>query len=63
MILVKDIVGEDPLIEIETEDIDGYRTTEELIEWLKKEELPVYHDNYFVKKAEIILDKLLKKSH
>ena len=61
-ILVKDIVGEDPLIEIETEDIDGYRTTEELIEWLKKEELPVYHDNYFVKKAEIILDKLLNRN-
>ena len=62
-ILVKDIIGEEPLIEIETEEKDGFRSIDDLVNWVKKEKLPVYLDNVFVKKAEIILDKILKKNH
>jgi len=61
-ILVKDIVGEDPLIEIETTDDEEFDSVEKLVNWIKKEGLPVYLDNFFVKKAEIILDKLLNRN-
>ena len=39
------------------------RTVEELVKKVKEEKLPVEMDNYFVKKAEIILDKVLGKNH
>lgn len=62
-VLVKEVEEQDDLIEIETREIDGIRTIEELIKKLKEENLPVELDNYFVKKAEIILDKVLGKNH
>lgn len=62
-ILVKDVEGQDDLIEIEASDKEGLRTVEELVKKVKEEKLPVEMDNYFVKKAEIILDKVLGKNH
>ena len=62
-ILVKDVIGENPLIEIATTADERFNSVEKLIAWVKEEHLPVYLDNFFVKKAEIILDKVLKRNH
>lgn len=61
-IALKEIEGEDTLIEIETERIAGYETIEDLIKWVKEEKFPLDYNNFFVKKAEIALDKVLKKN-
>jgi len=58
---IKDIENGDNLIEIETEDKDGFRTIEELKETINKLNIPIEKDNYFVKKAEIELRKILKR--
>jgi len=58
---VKDIKDGDNLIEIETEENDEIDTIEKLIQKVNKMEIPVYTDNYFVKKAEIELEKILRK--
>lgn len=56
---IKDIKNGDKLIEIETDkELD---TVEKLIEKVKQIEIPIYTDNYFVKKAEIELEKILNK--
>ena len=58
---IKDINSGDKLIEIETEENKDLDTIEKLIEKINEIEIPIYTDNYFVKKAEIELDKVLKR--
>lgn len=57
---IKDIENGDNLIEIETEDDKEFDTIEKLIQKVNEIEIPIYTDNYFVKKAEIELEKVLK---
>lgn len=54
-------VSDYTLIEIEEKDSIGLRTTNEIIDTLKKLSLPIEENNYFVKKAEIELDKIINK--
>jgi len=59
---IKDIENGDNLIEIET--IEGnseFNTIEKLKSQVEKLHIPVETDNYFVKKAEIELNKVLKR--
>ncbi|MBQ2938456.1 MAG: hypothetical protein IJE05_06255 [Clostridia bacterium] len=58
---IKDIKDGDNLIEIETEEKEGIDTIEKLIQKVNEIEIPIYTDNYFVKKAEIELDKVLNR--
>ena len=58
---IKDIKNGDNLIEIETEENKELDTIEKLIKKVNKLEIPIYTDNYFVKKAEVELDKILNK--
>ena len=56
---IKNINNGDKLIEIEeTEELN---TIEKLIQKVNEIGIPIYTDNYFVKKAEIELDKILNK--
>ena len=56
---IKDIENGDNLIEIEeNNELD---TIEKLIQKINEIEIPIYTDDYFVKKAEIELDKILTK--
>ena len=59
---IKDIVNGDNLIEIETKDIEGFRTIEELKQTINTLDIPIEKDNYFVKKAEIELSKILNSN-
>lgn len=59
---IKDIKNGDNLIEIETEETKDLDSTEKLIQKVNEIEIPIYTDNYFVKKAEIELEKKLEKS-
>ena len=56
-IAVKDILGGEKLIEIETN--EKYTTIEKVKEKLQELALPVDTSNYFVKKAEVELEKKL----
>ena len=56
-IAVKDIKDGDNLIEIETTDNEELDTIEKLIKKVNELEIPIYTDNYFVKKAEVELEK------
>ena len=58
-IAVKDIKNGDKLIEIETTDNDELNTIEKLIKKVNELEIPIYTDNYFVKKAEVELEKII----
>ena len=58
---IKNIRNGDKLFEVETLDQEGFETTEKLIERVKELELPIYTDNFFVKKAEVELSKVLDK--
>lgn len=59
---IKDIVEGDKLIEIETvNNNQELNTVEKLKQKLKELQLPIYDDDYFVKKAEIELKKVLRK--
>lgn len=60
-IAIKDINNGDNLIEIETTEDKDLDTIEKLIKRINKIEIPIYTDNYFVKKAEVELDKILKR--
>ena len=60
---IKDISNGDNLIEIETLDRDGFRTIEELKEKIIILDIPIETNNYFVKKAEIELDKILNRKN
>ena len=57
---VKDIRDGDNLFESETSDKEEYNTIEKLIKKINELELPIYTDNYFVKKAEVELEKIMK---
>ena len=58
-IAVKDIKNGDKLIEIETTDNEELDTIEKLIKKVNELEMPIYTDNYFVKKAEVELEKII----
>lgn len=58
-IAVKDIKNGDNLIEIETTDNEELDTIEKLIKKVNELEIPIYTDNYFVKKAEVELEKII----
>lgn len=58
-IAVKDIKDGDNLIEIETTDNEELDTIEKLIKKVNELEIPVHTDNYFVKKAEVELEKII----
>lgn len=58
---IKDIHNGDNLIEIETTEDKDLDTIEKLIKRINEIEIPIYTDNYFVKKAEEELDKILKR--
>ena len=59
---VKDIVGGDNLIEMELGFNESFDTLTQIEEKLKELDLPVYTDNFFVKKAEIELNKILNRN-
>ena len=59
---IKDIKNGDKLIEIETEENDELNTIDKLIQKINKLDIPIYTNNYFVKKAEIELDKVLGRT-
>lgn len=58
---IKNINNGDKLIEIETEENNDFDTIEKLIKKVNELEIPIYTDDYFVKKAEIELDKVLNR--
>ncbi len=59
---IKDIKDGDKLIEIETEENENLDTIEKIKQKIIEEKIPIYTDNWFVKKAEIELDKILKRN-
>ena len=59
---IKNIKDGDNLIEIETEESNELNTIEKIIQKVNQIEIPIYTDNYFVKKAEIELDKRLNRN-
>ena len=54
---IKNVINGDNLIEVETD--DKYNTIEKLIEKINEINIPISTDNYFVKKAEVELEKIL----
>ena len=58
---VKDIVDGDKLIEMEMGFNESFDTLIQIEEKMKELDLPVYTDNFFVKKAEIELNKVLNR--
>lgn len=56
---VKDIENGDNWLEIETN--ERFDTVDKLIQEINEIQIPIYTDNFFVKKAEIELDKVLKR--
>lgn len=56
---LKNIKNGDNLMEVETQDIEVFRTVEELKEKLLKLNLPIDTSNFFVKKAEVELEKVI----
>ena len=60
-IAVKDIENGDKLIEVETTEDEELDSIEKIINKINEFEIPIYKDNYFVKKAEIELNKILNK--
>lgn len=58
-LVLKNIKNGDNLMEVETQNIEGFRNTKELKEKLLKLNLPIDTSNYFVKKAEVELEKVI----
>ena len=58
---LKFVENGDCLIEIETEENTKWNTIDKIIKIIDELELPIEKNNYFVKKAEIALNKLLKR--
>lgn len=56
-LVIKNVINSDNLIEVETN--DKYDTIEKLIKKINEINIPIYTDNYFVKKAEVELEKVL----
>ena len=62
IITTKDVKNGDKMIEMETQlDNEKLNTIEKLVEKLKIEELPLNFEDCFVKKAEVELNKILKR--
>ncbi len=61
-LVLKNVRGGDNLIEVETTDKKGLNTIEDLKEKILKLNLPIDESNFFVKKAEIELEKILNKT-
>lgn len=62
ILMTKDIKNGDKMIEAETQvDNEDFNTIHKLKEKLKEEELPLDFDDCFVKKAEVELNKILKR--
>lgn len=60
---VKDIENGEKLIESEANpDIEKIDTLDKIKVMFDKYEIPIYKDNYFVKKAELELNKILKRN-
>lgn len=59
---VKDIVGGDKLLEMEMGFNESFSTLSQIEEKMKELDIPIYTDNFFVKKAEIELNKVLNRS-
>lgn len=58
---IKNIKNGDKLIEIETKDNEELNSIEKLIKKLNEIKIPICTDDYFVKKAEIELEKILNR--
>lgn len=58
---IKMVKNGDLLIEIETEPNTEYDTIDKLKEAVKKLEIPILPNEYFIKKAEVELNKLLNR--
>ncbi len=58
---IKLVENGDILIEIETEENTEWDTIDKIIGILENLNLPIEKNNYFVKKAELVLNKLLKR--
>ena len=58
---VKDIVDGDKLLEMEMGFNESFSTLSQIEEKMKELDIPVYTDNFFVKKAEIELNKVLNR--
>lgn len=58
---VKDIKDGDNLIEVEATNEEEMNSVEKLINSINKLNIPIDTSNYFVKKAELALDKQLRK--
>lgn len=58
-IAVKDIANGDNLLEIETDKSGSLNTVDKIIKKINDIGIPIYTDSYFVKKAEIELNKVL----
>ena len=56
---IKDIKNGEKLIEVETEESEELNTIDKLIIKINEINIPIYTDNFFVKNAEIELDKIL----
>lgn len=60
---IKDVENGEKLIEIETEvDNPKLNNIEKLKQKISEIDIPIYTDNYFMKKAEIELDKILGRN-
>ena len=57
---LKDIKNGDNLIEVETINKEGFRTIDDLKEKIMALNIPIDTSNFFVKKAEVELKKILK---
>ena len=58
---IKDIKNGDILIEIETESNTEWDTIEKIKARISEINLPIEQEKYFIKKAEVELDKILKR--
>lgn len=61
-ITLKFVKNSDFLVEIETEENTAWDTIDKIKEIIDKIDLPIEKNNYFVKKAENELNKILKRS-
>ncbi len=62
ILTTKDIKNGDDMIEIETQiGNDKYDTIEKIKKWLTNEKMNLDYSNYFVKKAEVELNKVLNR--
>ena len=60
-LVLKNVRNGDNLIEVETIDEDGLRTIEDLKEKMLELKLPIDTSDFFVKKAEVELEKVINK--